>query len=263
MHKSHQSPTLHVVQEGSGPLLVLSHALGCNLGMWDEVTPLLSKQFTVVRYDHRNHGSSESSSQPFSVDDLADDVAKVIEGLSNKPVYFVGLSLGGMVAQSLVARYPHLIKASVIANSAQFYDDSAKKMWADRIDKVLKEGLSSISGMAIERWFTPEFLGAMDQSNQRRIAGVRSDLDLCDADLYALSCAAVSDIDFRKSNETINLPTLVLFGLKDQATPPALSFAIHEAIKGSVLAEIDAAHLSAVELPVQFAEIVSSFLKSH
>ena len=259
----HKLPVLHVVQEGSGPLLVLSHALGCHLGMWDEVTQLLSKQFTVVRYDHRNHGDSESSAQDFSVDDLADDVAKVIEGLSIQPVYFVGLSLGGMVAQSLAARYPHLIKACVIANSAQFYDEAAKKMWADRIEKVLKEGVSSISGVAIERWFTPEFLGATDQKKQRRVAGIRSDLDLFDAKLYVLSCAAVAGIDYRKGNENISVPTLVLFGSHDQATPPALSFAIHEAIKGSALAEIDAAHLSAVESPIQFAEIVSSFLRSH
>ena len=143
------------------------------------------------------------------------------------------------------------------------YNEAAKKMWADRIEKVLKEGVSSISGVAIERWFTPEFLGATDQKKQRRVAGIRSDLDLFDAKLYALSCAAVAGIDYRKGNENISVPTLVLFGSHDQATPPALSFAIHEAIKGSALAEIDAAHLSAVESPIQFAEIVSSFLRSH
>jgi 3-oxoadipate enol-lactonase len=262
MTKLLNRPSLNIVQEGSGPIVVLSHALGCNLHMWDEVTKILKEKFTIVRYDHRNHGKSQSVNTPFSVDDLADDAAMLINGLGGQPVYFVGLSLGGMVAQSLMARYPNLVNACVIANSAEFYDDSVKKMWADRIEKVNQYGVSSISAMALERWFTPEFLSSDNQSSKSKIADIKKELDEFNANSYALSCAAVAGIDCREGNKVIKNPTLVLFGLKDQATPPALSEVIHKSIQNSKLVGIDAAHLSAVERPEEFASIVSEFLLS-
>jgi 3-oxoadipate enol-lactonase len=262
MLKSLNRSSLNIVKEGSGPIVVLSHALGCNLHMWDAVARIMKNDFTVVRYDHRNHGVSAFSKTPFSVDDLADDAAELIDNLGDDPVFFVGLSLGGMVAQSLAARYPNLVSACVIANSAEYYDDEVKKMWSDRIDRVKREGVSAISGMAIERWFTPEYLSSEDPTAKEIILDIKSELDSFDSQAYSLSCGAVSDVDCRKGNQSIQVPTLVLFGLKDQATPPALSEAIHKSIQSSELAGIDAAHLSAVEKPLEFAAITSKFLLS-
>lgn len=65
---------LHAKNEGHGPLVVLSHALGCDLSMWDDVAKLLQADFTVLRYDHRGHGQSPATTGAFSIDDLADDV---------------------------------------------------------------------------------------------------------------------------------------------------------------------------------------------
>jgi 3-oxoadipate enol-lactonase len=231
--------------------------------MWDEVADVLKKNFTVVRYDHRNHGASEIVLQDFSIDEMADDAAELIKGLGDQPVAFIGLSLGGMVAQSLAARYPALLNACVIANSAGYYDDSVKKMWADRIARVSKEGVSSISNMAIERWFTSEYLQSGNAVSKAKIADIKFELDAFDSVAYALSCAAVAQVNCLESNNKINIPTLILFGTKDQATPPELSKLIHQSIASSELAEINAAHLSAVEKPEEFAEIVSKFLRAH
>lgn len=254
--------SLNIFKEGSGPIVVLSHALGCNLKMWDDVAQILKNDFTVVRYDHRNHGKSGLTSEPFSIDDLADDAAMLIKDLSKEPVFFVGLSLGGMVAQSLAARYPELIRACVIANSSQHYEESVKKMWSDRIERVKEGGVSAISEMAIERWFTSEYLLSENQSSKRKVADIKRELNAFDAHAYSLSCNAVAQVDCRKGNKMILAPTLVVFGTKDQATPPALSIAIHEHILGSELAEINAAHLSAVEKPIEFSDIVKNFLNN-
>src|SRR5258708_27453869 len=72
---------LHVVQQGQGPAIVLSHALGCDLQMWDGVAQALEDRFTVVRYDHRGHGRSPAIGEAFDMNDLADDAAGVIEAL--------------------------------------------------------------------------------------------------------------------------------------------------------------------------------------
>jgi 3-oxoadipate enol-lactonase len=65
---------LNVVREGEGPIVVLSHALGCDLSMWDGVAAQLSRAHTVLRYDHRNHGASEVVPGALRVETLAQDV---------------------------------------------------------------------------------------------------------------------------------------------------------------------------------------------
>ncbi|MDB5731926.1 MAG: alpha/beta hydrolase fold protein, partial [Variovorax sp.] len=80
-----------------------------------------------------------------------------------------------------------------------------------------------------------------------------------DAEAYIASCEAVAGIDLREGNRHLALPTLVIAGTQDEATPPAMSEAIAEAIPGAQLATLDAAHLSAVEQPAQFAALVTAF----
>ena len=252
--------SLHCVQEGRGPIVVLSHALGSNLGMWDAVVAILKDRFTLFRYDHRNHGKSEQFQTPFTIDDMADDAASLIlEVAAGKKVHFAGLSMGGMVAQSLAARHPQLLSSVVIANSAEYYDDSAKKNWTTRIESVNANGIRPIAEAIISRWFTPEFIRTQKGSANDLVEESKIDLEDCDPLAYALSCNAVANIDFRIPNTLINMPTLIIAGIQDQATPVALSQSIHRNIKNSELIEINAAHLSAIEKPIEFANALQYF----
>ncbi len=250
---------LHFVKDGSGPSVVLSHALGCSLGMWDEVATALQERFTVLRYDHSGHGLSGARLGPFSIDDMADDVAALIKDVIGGPVHFVGLSMGGMVAQSLAARYPASVNSIVIANSASCHDAAVKGLWQTRIEGLRSGGLASIAEGAVQRWFTPGFRLDELRGGAARVRGMRAQLEQCDAATYAACCEAISEIDFRQSNLRITCPTLVIAGDRDEATPPALSVAISQAIAGARLRSIDAAHLSAVEQPDQFASLLTEF----
>lgn len=253
---------LHFIKQGSGPAVVLSHALGSSLHMWNEVAAILQDHFTVMRYDHRGHGLSEIVSSPFDLYDMTDDALVLIQDVFGEPVHFVGLSMGGMVAQDMAARHPQWIKSIVIANSASYYDDMAKSMWNARIQNVLNSGVSSIAEGAMQRWFTPEFCVDMQNGGADRVRGLRAELEKCNSQSYAASCAAVAAIDFRQSNENISCPTLIIAGERDEATPPHMSETIFQTIAGAQLQSIPAAHLSAVEQPAQFAKLVLSFLKS-
>lgn len=251
-------PRLHFVQQGQGPVVVLSHALGCDLSMWDAVAEALQDHFTVFRYDHRGHGQSAAGDGAFSIDDLADDAAELIESQGLGAVHFAGLSLGGMTAQALGARHPQLLRSLVIANSASHYDAAAQALWQTRIDTVQAQGLAAISEAAMQRWFTPEFRDP-SHPGSHRVSLLRSVLERTAQQPYAHACAAVKNIDLEAGNRRITCPTLVIAGSRDEATPPALSEAIARSIPGARLQSLAAAHLSAVEQPQAFADLLTDF----
>jgi 3-oxoadipate enol-lactonase len=250
---------LNVLREGEGPIVVLSHALGCDLHMWDGVAALLARAHTVIRYDHRNHGGSDLVPGAFSVQTLADDVAALIEReAGGEPVHFVGLSMGGMTAQTLAVRRPELLKDIVIANSAAHYPDQAP--WTARAARVQAKGVADIAAGAVERWLTPTWTAT--PAGQAAAAALHDTLVRTAPDGYIASCNAVAAIDFRESNRRIAVPTLVIGGTQDLATPMAMSEQMVAAIPRAKLATLDAAHLSAVEKPEEFVALLVDFWRS-
>lgn len=250
---------LNLVREGQGPIVVLSHALGCDLHMWDGVAPLLARDFTVLRYDHRNHGRSDVVDGPLTMQTLAQDAAELIEReAGGKPVHFVGLSMGGMTAQALAVARPELLASVVIANSSSYYPDRAP--WQARVETVQAQGVAAIASGAVARWLTPEFAATTDGAALAR--KLHDTLVATDPAGYVAACQGVAAIDFRESNRKIGRPTLVIAGARDEATPPAMSEAMAEAIPGARLGMIEAAHLSAVERPEEFAQLLRDFFAS-
>jgi 3-oxoadipate enol-lactonase len=254
-----QAPKLHWLREGQGPVVVLSHALGCDLSMWDAVAERLKQRFTVLRYDARGHGQSAAPAGPYSMDMLADDAAALIKAEATGPVHFVGLSMGGMTAQALAARHPQLVKSITIANAANFYGEPAGAMWRARMNTVLTQGVAAVAEGAIQRWFTPEFIVDSAGGGAARVATLRQKLEEIAPEPYAASCGAVAGIDFRSSTQRITCPTLVIAGTRDEATPLVLSEAIASSITGAQLVTLPAAHLSAVEQPQEFTALLETF----
>ena len=250
---------LNVVREGSGPFVVLSHALGCDLHMWDGVAEQLARAHTVIRYDHRNHGGSQVVPGALRVETLAQDAAELIQReAGGEPVHFVGLSMGGMTAQALAVRHPELLRSVVIANSSAHYPDQSP--WRARAETVAVKGVAAIAPGAVARWLTHGYVTT--QEGKAAAEALHDVLVRTDAQGYIESCNAVAAIDFRESNRRIAVPTLVVAGLQDEATPLVMSEAIAAAIPGARLATIDAAHLSAVERPVEFTQLLIDYWRS-
>src|SRR3569832_973477 len=245
-------PRLNFRKEGRGPTVVLSHALGCDLSMWDEVAQQLVKGFTILRYDHRGHGASEHVPGPCAIEDLADEAAELIaRETGGGEVHFVGLSLGGMVAQQIAVRHPDLINSVVVANSSSHYDETFRGMWRSRIETALNLGMGAVANTVMPRWFTRAFRD--DPAHTTRIAQLRTVLESMDAKAYASVGDAVSRIDFFATNPLLACPALVIAGTRDEAAPIAMSHAICNAISGAELATLEAARLRAVEKTTEFA----------
>ena len=247
---------LNPIREGQGPIVVLSHALGCDLHMWDGVAALLAQDFTVLRYDHRNHGRADVVAGPLTMQTLAQDAAELIEReAGGAPVHFVGLSMGGMTAQVLAVMRPELLASVVIANSSSYYADRAP--WQARVDTVQAEGVAAIANGAVARWLTPAFAATTEGAALAK--KLHDTLIATDPKGYIAACQGVAAIDFRESNRKISRPTLVIAGARDEATPPPMSQAMVDGIPGAQLAFIEAAHLSAVERPAEFVQLLKGF----
>jgi 3-oxoadipate enol-lactonase len=253
-------PQLNFIRQGRGPVVVLAHALGLDLTQWDEVAPLLERHFTVLRYDQRGHGRSEVPPGPYTLEALVDDAAALVNEQVGEPVHFVGLSMGGLLAQLLASRHPELVRSVVIAHTSSWYSGLAWQRWRDRIEAVRERGMAAVADGTVQRWFTPAFHA--DARNTARIAALRDVLLATDASAYVATCEATVAADLRESNRRIACPALVMAGTQDESAPPVMLESIAASISGAHLVTLETAHLGAVERPDEFAAIVTRFIQS-
>ena len=243
--------------------IVLSHALGCDVSMWDVLANALAAQgHRVVCFDHRGHGGSESPPGPYAIEQLADDAARLLDELKQRtgcgPVVWVGLSMGGMVGQALALQHPHLLSALVIANSSSGYDDAGRSAWRQRIEFIRAQGLEAIADGAMERWFTEGFRKSQPASVARWRRRVTSNV----AEGYIASCEALARLDLSDRIAAIRLPTLVIAGELDPGTPVAMSELIAQRIAGSTLKVLPGlSHLSVLEDPAAFEAALRPFIE--
>jgi len=255
--KADDGCALNVEVEGpaNAPVLMMSNSLGTNLHMWDDQAPAFSKQFRLVRYDRRGHGKSEAPQGPYTMDRLGRDVLSIADALGVKRFNWCGLSMGGMVGQWLGANAPDRLEKLIVSNTHYYYGD--KQPWHDRIKFAQDKGLAALAPMQMERWFTKGFR----EKNPQAIARISEMFVATPLGGFIGCCEAVRDMDFRQSTPTITVPTMVIVGSQDPATPPAAGEDIHKMIKGSTLVAIDAAHLSNVEQPKAYTDAVLNFLR--
>ena len=258
-HQTFSAPQIHVTVQGEGPPVVLSHALGLDLHMWDGFAARLAATHTVLRYDHRGHGGSAMPPGPYTMDDLVDDAARVIREWGRGPVAWVGLSMGGMVGQGLAVRSPELLRCAVLANTTARYPEAAASTWAARIAAVEQGGMAAVAGAVVERYLHADFRAAHPET----AAMLRDELLRTDPRGYVACCHAVAAVDWLDRLAAVKVPTLVIAGGRDVGATPAMAEAIAGRIAGAELEVFaDASHLSVAEMADAFAERVERFLHS-
>jgi 3-oxoadipate enol-lactonase len=250
--------TLHVQEAGdpNGAPVVFANSLGTDLRLWDALIPLLPSGLRLIRYDKRGHGLSACPDGPYSIDDLTQDANAVIDGLELGPVTFVGLSIGGLIGQNLSARRPDLVRALVLSNTATRMGDTVT--WVDRIAAINSDGLSSMEGAILDRWFGPTF------RNTPEAALWGAMLTRTPQAGYVGCCAAIATADLTEQTRALRLPTLAIAGSHDGACPPDLVAATAAQIPGAQFHLIEGAgHLPCIENPSAYAAILNPFLKEH
>ncbi len=239
----------------SAPVLMLSNSLGTNLHMWDKQVPALAKRFRVLRYDTRGHGKTTAPQGPYTFKTLGEDAIALMDALKLPAVRFCGLSMGGMIGMWLARHVPSRVEQLVLCNTAAKF--GLTEVWNQRIATVRASGMKAITDAVIERWFTKDF---RDKS-MKEIDPIVEMLHTTKPEGYAGNCAAIRDVDQRWTIAAIKVPTLVIGGKHDPATPFAAAEFIASRIPGARLAGLDAAHISNVEQPDAFTKALDGFLK--
>jgi 3-oxoadipate enol-lactonase len=247
---------VHYREDGdpSGAPVVFANSLGTDLRLWDDILPLLPPGLRIIRYDMRGHGLSACPPAPYAMGALVADAERLLDHLRVRDCVFVGLSIGGMIAQGLAVKRLDLVRAMVISNTAARIGTAA--MWQDRIEAIRKGGIEALADTVMERWFSKPF-----RQSEALIAW-RNMLVRQPAEGYMGCAAAIAGTDFYTTTATLTLPTLAIAGSEDGSTPPDLVRETAELVKGSRFHLIrGAGHLPCVEKPEEYAGVLNGFLK--
>ncbi len=236
------------------PPLVLLHAIGTDMGLWDRAIPYLLPAFRLLRVDVRGHGASDAPSGDYSMGELAADVLAVMDAAGIESAAVAGVSLGGMIAMELALSAPDRISALALICTSATLDPAA---WVDRIAKVRAGGMAAVADFAMARFLSPDFVRghpALAASARRTLLGTS-------AVGYAGAGAAIRDMTVIERLPGIARPTLVLAGGRDISTPYAgHGERIVAAVPGASAAHLDAAHLAPIEAPAELAAALRRFL---
>jgi 3-oxoadipate enol-lactonase len=241
------------------PVVVLSHSLNSSLLMWNPQMDALNPHFQVLRYDIRGHGTSDAPSGAYTLELLGEDVIGLLDALSINKVHFVGLSMGGMIGQSLALNYVHRLRSLALCDTAAIIPQEAQPIWQERIEKTLDKGMASQVDETMARWFTPSFL----KQNPPMLDLIRKQI-LATPVVGYLGCAeAIRRLNYLDRLSEIKMPTLIMVGEDDPGTPVSASKAIHERISNSKLVILPSArHLSNIEQTQAFNSVLLEFLKN-
>jgi 3-oxoadipate enol-lactonase len=244
----------------NAPLVILSHSLGSSLKMWNPQMEALESHFRVLRYDIRGHGRSSTPPAPYTMELLGEDAVGLLNALKVDQVHWVGLSMGGMIGQSIALNHPHRLRSLSLCDTGAIVPAEAQPIWQERIESVRQKGMESQLQGTMERWFTPPFLSL----NPPMLALIKKEFLTTPAEGYIHCCEAIRRLNTLERLRGINLPTLIIVGEDDPGMPVSASEAMHQRIPQSKLVVLKSArHLSNVEQPEAFNTHLIDFLKKY
>lgn len=244
---------------GRGAPVVLLHGFPFNRSMWAEQTAALAANYRVITPDLRGMGETTATNGPATMEEMAHDVAALMDKLGIERAAVGGLSMGGYVTLAFYRRHRLRARALILADTRAGADTlDARRTREEQAQKILKEGTGTIADDFLKKVLTPATL-----SEKPEIVGrVREMILKTDARGAA---AALRGMALRPDQtpflESVLVPTLILVGSDDQLTPPKEAELMSREIRGSRLQVIESAsHLSNVERPVEFNLALKTFL---
>jgi 3-oxoadipate enol-lactonase len=244
---------------GEGPAVVLLHGYPFNRSMWHEQVEILKDNYRVITPDLRGLGESSVTERTATMDEMAEDVAALMDQLQVKRVVLGGLSMGGYVAFAFYRRFPTLVRALVLADTRPQSDtDEGRRSREAQAQKILKEGMESIADDFLKKVLTPATLSHKPEVREHVRRMILKTKPEGAANALRGMAARRDQTD---SLSEIPVPALVIVGSEDALTPPKDAELMRREIRDSRLEVIEgASHLSNLEQPEQFNRVLKNFL---
>jgi 3-oxoadipate enol-lactonase len=235
---------------------VFINSLGTDFRIWDGVVEVLKEHGNILLFDNRGHGLSDAVETTNGLSDFADDVIALLKNLSIEKCIVIGLSVGGMIAQILADRIPQKIERLVLCGTS--FKIGNRQFWNERINAVKEGGLSSISDLVMQRWFSKKFR----KNNAEKVFGYRNMLERTSPFGYIKTVEAIRDADLASVCKEIKIPSLCVVGSEDKSTPPEAVKQLADLIGGSEYKVIDdSAHIPCVDNPEVLSKMIIDFSK--
>ena len=235
---------LHSSSKMPNRRLVLIHSLAMDGVFWNKNIPALVECANVLTIDCRGHGNSSKSITKYSLELFANDLEDVLNHLGWDDAVIVGASMGGSVSLAFAIKHPQRAKGLGLIDTTAWYGDDAPQKWAERATKAINEGLAALVGFQKTRWFSESFINKHPEEVAQLVETFLANNVQC----FQQTCTMLGEFDLRGSLKNLNLPTAIIVGEEDYATPVEMANYMHENIKNSSLEIIPKArHLTPIE----------------
>lgn len=238
--------THHPAPKPRAPRVALIHSLALDRSVWDGVVARLNDEAELLTFDCRGHGRSPRTPGPYTAQIFARDLAELLDHVGWDRAVVVGCSMGGNVAQAFASEHPERVSALGLIDTTAWYGADAAAKFKERADLARTKGLRSMIDFQLTRWFSDGFRTGRPEVLERTTEIFLAN----DVDCYAASCELLGAADARPQLMSFNMPTAVVVGEEDYATPVAMARQLYEAIPQSTLSIIAGArHLTPIEFP--------------
>jgi pimeloyl-ACP methyl ester carboxylesterase len=241
------------------PMLLLIHGLaGSSLAEWYRIGPALAEKYRVIMVDHRSHGLAPLARDRFEVDDLADDMAGVLDALGVGRVSVIGYSMGGTIAQAFAHRHPGRVDRLALIATFTHHPQPHRTLRA--VGALLARAGERLTGLG-----TPEvrsaYLRLTGAVEERHARWLWEETHRRDVDAGAQATLALLRFDSRPWIKRIEAETLVVIPTLDELVPPAWQYELAAALPDATIVElVGVRHEAPWTHPDRVVEVISSFI---
>jgi len=230
-----------VLPEDQADALLLIMGLGANAASWEMQLPAFSREYRTIAFDNRGSGRTDKPQSPYTIPQMADDAAALLDHLGIASAHVFGMSMGGMIAQEMALRHPQRVRALVLGGTmaggpnAVMAGPQLIQQWASTallpLEQAIKNGLRFL--------YSEEFIAR----NHERLVRRALDLAYLQPPLHAVQRQVMAVLQFNTFQRLADVtsPTLVISGTADQIVPPENSRILAERIPGAQLIELEGA----------------------
>jgi len=247
---------LHAVRTGAGRDLVVLHSLLADRHAFDPVLPALAAKHRVTLIDLPGfHGS-----QPPVLALMDAYVASIEDGFQEFGIagdaVLIGNGFGGTVALAFALAHPERIAKLIVSDAAACFPPEGRQAFAAMAEKVAAGGLASVAEIAARRVYSPAYLAAHPDKIEERKAVLLG----IDAKAFQAACTVLQETDLTPLLHHLQVPTLVVCGEFDQATPPGLNKVVAAKVPGARYVELPGCgHSPPLEQPDAFIRAIAEF----